>query len=137
MKCEICSKRTWVNYGNASHVFCKKCYGLEAAQSVMKRVSENSPTIIPVEETALSRATRFIMMGGTAGAILGVVLSYWLQPGILRMVVSLPQYFKVLLSESGSELAGTAITSIVIFTAIGGYCGYWVSRQRQTSQTPK
>jgi len=36
MKCEVCGKETFINHGNANHIFCQNCSSTEKAIEILK-----------------------------------------------------------------------------------------------------
>ena len=72
-----------------------------------------------------------ILLGVVGGAFAGIVVSYWLQPGMLRMSVSLGEYFTSLpelLAFDNPKTKGLQTTlygSTIVLALIGGIGGWW------------
>ena len=93
-----------------------------------------------------SRTTEILYMigGAVIGYLVGGLLSYWFQPGLLRMAVSPVDYFNhifpLLLTGRGTdpqgrqllELLPTAYWTAAICAAVGVFVGRYVF-QRSTS----
>ena len=63
------------------------------------------------------------------GAILGLPLSYYLQPQIVRQKISLLDYVKKIdMIFKAEDLIGNIILSVIVFAIIGAIIGYFIDR---------
>lgn len=71
------------------------------------------------------------------GAILGVPLSYYFQPEMVRMKVGgmggYLKHFGEIVNEG--ELLGNVLISVVVFALIGGVIGYFVDKKNVEEQS--
>jgi hypothetical protein len=85
----------------------------------------------------------FVIGWALGGLILGIPMSYWFQPGALRMFVSLPDYLTNLgdalggageLNSGAEKVLNTLLFTTIVCAALGGTLGYLLYVQRSKAQ---
>jgi len=98
----------------------------------------------PVEQPAVKdNRDRSVLpsaiLGGMIGAAIGLPLSYFFQAGLIRAILSLPQYVEVLVKAivngtGGRDQSGimkTALISVLVMAVIGTIFGAWLSSRKR------
>lgn len=81
--------------------------------------------------------TRSCLVGVIIGALIGVLISYWCQPGMMRMAVSLGEYMTSLPellqfnNQKTKGLQSTIYSAMILVSIIGGAAGWWLNSRKK------
>lgn len=84
------------------------------------------------------KKTAFTLFGALLGAVLGVPLSYYFQPEVVQMKLTLPKYLSELpgmFEEPNPDYIVPFVLSCVICALVLGTVGYFVGRASTNTET--
>lgn len=83
------------------------------------------------------RKTNFTVLGALVGAVLGVPLSYYAQPGSIQMKLTLPEYLARLptvFEKANLDYIFPIILTCVLCALVFGVAGYFVGQSKRSTE---